>query len=134
MALDLTKVKSVYFVERKELKLEEYIHGLLHEEIEVVSGSCNILQAVDFISQYVTDGVEMIHFTEQKVEKGTGMPGPFRYDNVTFVVRFLGENWSGLGIQSIKITTDLKYGYSFLVSALREKFTNIAICAKNLNK
>lgn len=129
MAVDYSKVKSDYYIERRQFKTKEERNGFIYKTYEEIAMSCNIEKAVDFISQYVTDEVKMIHFAEQEIlEYRTG------YTRVKFKIRFLGDNWKSLGIAEISINTDLKYGYSFLASALREKFTDIAICAKNLNK
>lgn len=129
MAVDYSKLKSDYKITRREYKSKEKRNGFIYNVYEEIDTVCRIEDAVNFISQYITDEVKMIHFTGQDIwEYSTG------YKRVDFKIRFLGDNWKELGITEIKVNTDFKYGYSFLASALREKFTDISVCAKNLNK
>lgn len=129
MAVDYSRLKSDYWIKRTEIKSEEKVNGFTCRTYEEFDIDVKIGRAVDFISQYVTDRVKMIHFAEQEIigEKR-------KFPTVKFKIRFLGDNWEELGIKEIEVNTDLKYGYSFLASALREKFTDISVCAKNLNK
>ena len=135
MAIDYSKVKSTYLVQREDLiKVEEIKEGVTHRTYEEIDLTCNLEEAINLIAQYVTEEVKMIHFAQQVIKKGTGIPGPYKYDRVVFMVRFLGDDWEELRIAEVKVSTDLKYGYSFLASALKEKFPDIAVCAKKLAK
>lgn len=124
MALELNRVKSKYTIHYRNKIGSEIIDGIKYFHYEEVDTTIGIILTVHFIAKFVMNDVERIHFANIVEEFG----------RVSFTIRFLDDNWSTLGIPEIKISTDAKYGYSFLASALREKFPNIAVCAKKLQQ
>ena len=127
MTLELNRVKSKYVIHYRKKIDSEVIDGIAYSYYEEVDTTVGIIPTIKFISKFVMDDVERIHFANV-IEHKEG------FARVSFTIRFLDDNWSTLGIPEIKISTDAKYGYSFLASALREKFPNIAVCAKKLDK
>ena len=126
MALELNRVKSKYTIYYRNKIGSEIIDGIKYFHYEEVYTTEGIVPTIHFIAKFVMNDVERIHFANiEEHKEGFG--------RVSFTIRFLDDNWSTLGIPEIKISTDAKYGYSFLASALREKFPNIAVCAKKLN-
>lgn len=123
MALELNRVKSKYTIYYRNKIGSEIIGGIEYFHYEEVDTTVGIIPTVKFIAKFIDDSVEKIHFTDIE-QHGY---------RVSFTIRFLDDNWRMSKFIEIKINTDAKYGYSFLASALREKFPNIVVCAKKLN-
>ena len=124
MALELNRVKSEYSIHYRNKIGSEIIDDIKYFHYEEVDTTVGIIPTIKFITKFIDDSVEKIHFTDI-VQHGY---------KVSFTIRFLDDNWKMSKFIEIKISTDAKYGYSFLASALREKFPNIAVCAKKLQQ
>lgn len=129
MSLDINTVASHYKVFDYHLKQREkhLENGLFQVETVTVTGNVKLSGLLDFIDSLLTDSVKIIHFAEQVIVNRKPFP------QVEFTLRFLTDDWTSLGIRPITILTDLKYGYMYLSWALKEKYENIAICAKKLD-
>jgi hypothetical protein len=87
----------------------------------------NIEEMANYVAGFITDEVKKIHFTDAELQNTYYHPN---YSPLVFTIKFLQEDWKELKIECIDVETT-KYGYIELSNVLREKFPQIAVCAKS---